>query len=315
MPKTLLITGASTGFGRDMAEALAKAGHRVFASMRDPSGKNRERANALWSQGIDVVALDVTNDDSVSRAIQVVLGKAAKIDVLINNAGIASVGITEAFTPAQFQVVLDTNVVGLLRTVRAVLPGMRRAGEGLVINVGSTMGRVTYPFFGLYGASKFAVEAFTDCLRCEVSSFGVDVVLVQPGGSYPTSIRTNTQMPADKDCEIAYGVLAGLPGDILRFLSSSIRGEGAPSLRDVTVAVAKLIDTPAGARPARSIVGHSNGADEVNEAVEPVQRRLMEHLGLGYLARIGGRSAPPATWPPDPGAPSLGRLRFDDGAQ
>jgi NAD(P)-dependent dehydrogenase (short-subunit alcohol dehydrogenase family) len=291
MPKTLLITGASTGFGRDMAETLAKAGHRVFASMRDPSGKNRERANALWSQGIDVVALDVTDDDSVGRAIQVVLGKAAKIDVLVNNAGIASAGITEAFTPAQFQAVLDTNVVGLLRTARAVLPGMRRAGEGLVVNVGSTMGRVTYPFFGLYGASKFAVEAFTDSLRCEVSPFGVDVVLIQPGGFYPTSIRTNTQMPADKDCETSYGAIARLPGDILRHFSSSVRGEGAPSLRDVTLAVAKLIDTPAGARPARSIVGHPNGADEVNQAVEPVQRRLMEDLGLGYLAKIGDQSA------------------------
>jgi NAD(P)-dependent dehydrogenase (short-subunit alcohol dehydrogenase family) len=112
MPKTILITGASTGFGRDTAETLADAGHNVFASMREPQAKNREPAAALLKQGIEVVELDVSSDTSVDQAVQEVEARAGRIDVLINNAGVASAGITEAFTPDQAKSVFDTNVVG-----------------------------------------------------------------------------------------------------------------------------------------------------------------------------------------------------------
>jgi glutathione S-transferase/NAD(P)-dependent dehydrogenase (short-subunit alcohol dehydrogenase family) len=299
MPKTVLITGASTGFGRDMAESLAKVGHRVFASMRDPSGRNRERANALWSQGIDVVALDVTDDDSVQRAVQTVLGKTARIDVLINNAGIASAGITEAFTPTQFQALLDTNVIGLLRTARGVLPGMRRAGAGLIVNVGSTMGRIAYPFLGPYGASKFAVEALTDSLRYEVAAFGVDVVLVQPH-SCPTSIYAEALGPDDEQCQDSYGEIARLPGAIGQRVSTELRDEETSVRHGVSAAVTNLIDAPAGARPARTIVGASDGVDEVNAATALLQQRFMENLGLGYLAGIRSQEGEkmPAQRPP-----------------
>ena len=134
MPKTILITGTSTGFGRDTAETLARAGHRVFASMRDSQAKNRAHAQALRNQGIEVVELDVSSDASVERAVKDVLTRAGHLDVLINNAGVASAGITEAFTPDQAKVVFNTNVVGLLRTIRAVLPAMRRQGHGLIIS-------------------------------------------------------------------------------------------------------------------------------------------------------------------------------------
>jgi NADP-dependent 3-hydroxy acid dehydrogenase YdfG len=173
MSKTILITGASSGFGRITAEALARAGHTVFASMRDPTAKNRLHAQGLRQQGIAVVELDISSDNSVDQAVKEVLAEAGRIDVLINNAGIASAGITEAFTADQAKVVFNTNVVGLLRTNRAVLPTMRARGDGLIINIGSILGRVTFPFFGIYGASKFAVEALTDSLRYEVSQLGV----------------------------------------------------------------------------------------------------------------------------------------------
>src|SRR5215472_15131643 len=150
MSKTILITGASTGFGRDTAETLARAGHAVFASMRDPQGKNRDNADLLRKQGIEVVDLDVTADTSVERAVKEVLQRVGRIDVLVNNAGIASAGVTEAFTPDQAKIVLNTNVVGVLRTTRAVLPAMRAQHDGLIINVGSILGRVTFPFFGIY---------------------------------------------------------------------------------------------------------------------------------------------------------------------
>jgi NAD(P)-dependent dehydrogenase (short-subunit alcohol dehydrogenase family) len=105
MPKTILITGASTGFGRDAAETLARAGHTVFASMRDPKAKNRENAEALRKQGIEVVELDVSSDASVDRAVKDVLAGTGRIDVLVNNAGVASAGVTEAFTPDQAKIV------------------------------------------------------------------------------------------------------------------------------------------------------------------------------------------------------------------
>ena len=196
MSKTIVITGASTGFGRDTAETLARAGHKVFASMRDPESANRAHADALRGQDIDVVELDVTNSRSVDRAVAAVVAKAGRIDVLINNAGIASLGVSEAFTAEQLTGLFDVNVFGLHRVTRAVMPVLRGQKDGLVINIGSVVGRVTFPFFGLYGASKFAVEALTDSLRLEVSQLGIDVVLVQPS-AYPTQMYDSASQPAD----------------------------------------------------------------------------------------------------------------------
>jgi NADP-dependent 3-hydroxy acid dehydrogenase YdfG len=160
MTKTILITGASSGFGRDTAETLARAGYRVFAAMRDIAERNRGHADALRSQKIGVVELDVTDDGSVDRAIASVLAEAGRIDVLINNAGMASAGVSEAFTPDQAKVVFNTNVIGVLRATRAVLPAMRAVGDGLIVNIGSVLGRVTFPFFGIR--------------RIEIRSRGVD---------------------------------------------------------------------------------------------------------------------------------------------
>ncbi len=176
MSKTILITGASSGFGRDTAETLFRAGHIVYASMRGTQGKNREAAEALRKLGIVTVELDVSDDASVEAGVKKVLVEAGNIDVLVNNAGIGSAGVTEAFTAEQAKVVFETNVIGLLRVTRAVLPSMRENRDGLIINIGSILGRVTFPFFGIYGASKFAVEALTDSLRYEVSQLGVEVV-------------------------------------------------------------------------------------------------------------------------------------------
>jgi NADP-dependent 3-hydroxy acid dehydrogenase YdfG len=281
--KTILITGASSGFGRATAEALAHAGHTVFASMRDPGAKNRNHAQELRQQGIAVVELDISSDTSVDRAVKEVLADAGRIDVLINNAGIASAGITEAFTADQAKVVFNTNIVGLLRTNRAVLPTMRAQGDGLIINIGSILGRVTFPFFGIYGASKFAVEAITDSLRYEVSQFGVDIVLVQPS-AYPTNMYATMQQPADAARVADYGDIAQIPGKMFEAFREMFASANAPDPRDVAATIARLIAAPKSARPPRIVVGQAFGADAVNEAVAPIQQQVIEILGLGSLA-------------------------------
>jgi NAD(P)-dependent dehydrogenase (short-subunit alcohol dehydrogenase family) len=285
MSKTVLITGSSTGFGRDTAETLARAGHTVFASMRNPQAQNRDHAQALRKNGIEIVELDVSSDTSVERAVKEVLARTHRIDVLVNNAGIASAGVTEAFTPDQAKVVFNTNVVGLLRTSRSVLPAMRQQGDGLIINIGSILGRVTFPFFGIYGASKFAVEALTDSLRYEVSQLGIDVVLVQPS-AFPTPMYTTIQQPADSDRAAAYGAVGEIPGAMFQHFMTTFQAPNAPNPHDVAEAVAKLVAQPKGSRPPRTVVGAAFGSDIVNEQTAPVQAHVVETLGLSHLAKV-----------------------------
>src|SRR6185437_453550 len=124
---------------------------------RGAQGKNRQAAEALRELGVKTLELDVSDDTSVEAGVKTVLAEAGTIDVLVNNAGIASSGVTESCTTAQTKEIFDTNVIGLLRVTRAVLPSMRQQHDGLIINIGSILGRVTFPFLGIYGARKFAV--------------------------------------------------------------------------------------------------------------------------------------------------------------
>jgi NADP-dependent 3-hydroxy acid dehydrogenase YdfG len=285
MSKTILITGASSGFGRDTAETLHRAGHTVYASMRGVQGKNRDAAEALRKLGVKTMELDVSDDASVKAGVENVLAEASKIDVLVNNAGIASAGVTEAFTTEQAKAIFDTNVIGLLRVTRAVLPSMRRRHDGLIINIGSILGRVTFPFIGIYGASKFAVEALTDSLRYEVSQLGVEVVEVQPSG-YPTNFFTNLQSPASTEVTKAYGEVGEIPDAMVKTLMASLEGKNAPNPHDVGEAVAKLVGQSKGSRAARTVVGAPFGSDKANEDVAPLQAQVVEALGLSHLEKV-----------------------------
>ncbi len=287
MVKNILITGASTGFGRDTAQTLARAGHNVFASMRDPKAKNRLHADALRGQDIEVLELDVTDSQSVDTAVAAVIAKAGRIDVLINNAGVLAAGVSEAFTPEQATALFDVNVIGLLRVTRAVLPGFRRHNDGLIINVGSILGRVTFPFFGIYGASKFAVEALTDSFRYEVSQLGIDVVLVQPS-AYPTQLFASATQPADTGRVAEYGAVGKIPEAMFQQFDSMLSAPGGPDPHEIAQAIAKLIVIPTGERPARTVVGARYGADTLNDATAPVQASVLEALGLIHLATMTG---------------------------
>lgn len=284
MSKTILITGASSGFGRSAAEALSLAGHRVFASMRDITGRNQPHADALQAKGIDVVELDVTDDASVDRGVKSVIERAGQLDVIVNNAGIGSLHISEAFTTKQLRELYDVNVFGLHRVLRAVLPTFRHQGSGLVIVLGSVLGRVTIPFFGLYGSSKFALEALTETYRYELSQFGIEVVLVQPS-SYPTGIFASGQIPSDTERIAAYGKLVAIPEKIAERIEESFKRENAPDPREVAEAIARIIEQPSGSREPRVVVGQPFGADILNEQAAAVQSQLLEGLGLTFLAK------------------------------
>lgn len=285
MSQTIMITGASSGFGRLTAEKLAASGHKVFAGFRSVGAK-KPVAGELIAKGIAIVELDVTDQSSVENAVSEVLEKSGgKLDVVINNAGMAAAGISETFTAEQMREMFEVNVFGVQRVLRATLPVLRTQHSGLVINIGSILGRVTLPFFGLYGASKAAIEALSDSYRYELSQLGVDVVLVQPS-AHPTNMYAAAQQAADPDCANQYGDVAQIPAKILQTFADLFQGKDAPNPADIADAIDKVIATPAGQRPDRIVVGLPFGSDAVNGAVAPIQSGLMENLGLASLTEL-----------------------------
>lgn len=179
--QVILLTGCSTGIGRAAALEGAARGHRVYASARRP-----EDLADLVAKGIDALALDVTDAASIDAAVAHVLDSAGRIDALVNNAGYGQYGAIEDVSLEEWRAQFEVNVFGTLSMLRAVLPAMRRARGGTIVNVSSVAGRVTIPFAGPYCASKHALEAISDALRVEVAPWGIRVVLVEPG---PISTR------------------------------------------------------------------------------------------------------------------------------
>lgn len=254
----VLITGASTGFGRTTAETLAERGYRVFATMRDCSGRNAATAEDLRSLAnregwnLEALEMDVTDDASVRRAIKQALDHAGRIDVVINNAGIGALGVTEAYPVEQFQQVFDVNLLGAVRVNRAVLPAMRRQHSGLLIHVSSGMGRAVVPGFAAYSASKFALEALADVCRYELSQLGIDSVIVEPG-IHRTRILEKFIPPADQDRVQDYGSAAEAIERVKGVFDAASSSTETPGPEGVAEAFVRLIETPAGVRPFRTV--------------------------------------------------------------
>ena len=200
--QTILITGASTGFGRLTAELLARAGHTVYASMRGVNGKNKQYADDIRAlakkENLDlrVIEIDVTNEAQINTAVATIIDEAGHLDVLVNNAGFAGGGPLEAFTTDQARQMYETNVFGPITLSRAVLPHMRSRGSGLLVHVTSGVGRFTMPGFGLYASTKWALEALGESLRYELAPLGIDSVIVEPG-AFKTEIFGKFFEPAD----------------------------------------------------------------------------------------------------------------------
>ena len=178
----VLITGSSTGIGMEAALHLAEKGHRVYASMRNLDGGQGIRdAAADRKVSVELIQLDVNDDSSANKAVAEVLDREGRIDVLVNNAGIAPLGPLEKLDDGTVSNVLDTNVLGVLRCVRAVLPAMRKQRSGTIVNVGSVAGHIATVCSGIYVASKFALEGLSEVLAQEVKPFGIHVALIKPG--------------------------------------------------------------------------------------------------------------------------------------
>jgi NAD(P)-dependent dehydrogenase (short-subunit alcohol dehydrogenase family) len=260
MSQVVLITGSSTGFGRLAAETLARRGYTVLATMRDIAGRNAghraelEQLSRAEGLRLSVLELDVTSDASVEAAAREALRIAGRVDVLINNAAFANIGVTEAYTPEQFREMFETNVFGVVRVNRAFLPAMRRQRSGLLIHVSSGAGRVTVPYMAPYCSSKYALEAIADACRFELAPFGIDSVIVEPG-IFPTAIFGKIFEAADTARAAEYGPAAELSHRVRQTFDGAVAAADPSSSRDVVEVFVKLIETPAGQRPLRTIVG------------------------------------------------------------
>jgi len=279
--QVILITGSSTGFGRLFAETLARHGHTVFATMRDPGKRNATNASEIRalakreSLPIHILELDVTDDTSVEQAVSAAVEQEGRIDVAINNAGYGIAGLTEAVTTEQAQRIMDTNFFGSVRVNRAVLPHMRRRRSGLLLHISSGAGRVVIPSFGHYCATKFALEALAETYHYELAGQGIESSIVEPG-AYHTAVFGNIVMAADHARLSTYGLANQLPAKVSGALTAS-----AGNPQEAADAVLRIVETPAGQRQLRYRISAANlGIDEINALSEKVQSQVLEAFGL-----------------------------------
>jgi NAD(P)-dependent dehydrogenase (short-subunit alcohol dehydrogenase family) len=279
--QVVLITGSSTGFGRLFADILARKGHTVFATMRDPEDRNAKNTSEIRalaekdSLPIHVLELDVTNDASVERAVGAVVAKAGRIDVAINNAGYYLTGLEEAVTTEQARRLMDTNFLGPVRVNRAVLPHMRRQRSGVLMHISSGAGRVIVPAAGFYCASKFALEALAEAYSYELAAQGIESVIVEPG-AYETPVFGNTVAAADEARTDTYGAAKQFPAKVNGALRSR-----AGNAQEVADAVLRIIETPAGEKQLRyNVSPQSFGVEEINALAKQVQAKVLDAFGL-----------------------------------
>jgi NAD(P)-dependent dehydrogenase (short-subunit alcohol dehydrogenase family) len=292
MTQVVLITGASTGFGHDAALALARRGHRVYATMRDVKIRNAKPRSEL--EGIanaeqlelDVLELDVTSEDSVRRAVETALSRRGRLDVVINNAGYAGLGVTEGYTPEQFQQMFDVNVFGVVRVNRAVLPSMRNQRSGLLIHISSGAGRVVVPAMGAYCASKFALEAVADAYRFELLPFGINSILVEPG-IYKTPIFDRIATPADRERVAEYGN-PSFAERVVGVFETAIAQPDNPGTTEVVDALVRLVEMDNADRPFRTVVSApiQSLLEPYNAAAESLRPLVAQIFNVPELAGV-----------------------------
>lgn len=290
----ILVTGASSGFGLMTAKALAEAGHTVYASMRETTGRNAPRVAevAAWSQAhaldLRTVELDVQSDASVAAGIAHIHADAGRLDTIVHNAGHMVFGPAEAFTPEQYMQQYDVNVLGAQRVNRAALPQLRQQGRGLLVWVGSSSTRGgTPPFLAPYFAAKAAMDALAVSYSAELARWGIETTIMVPGAfTKGTNHFAHSGKPADLAVTSAYetGPYAGVAEQALHGLAALEPGDADPA--EVAREIVRVVGAPFGKRPFRVHVDPSrDGAEEVNAVADRVRREMFHAIGLKDLLR------------------------------
>ncbi len=283
MTKTILVTGASTGFGRIAVEMLADQGHTVYAGMRDIQGRNAENRASLEARGqenLRVVELDVTDTASIAAAVAKIDAEQGRLDALVNNAGIFYGGPFEAFAKEQTDWVIATNFTGLMDMTRAVLPLMRLQGSGHLIHISSGVGRLAFPGVASYVASKFAVEGFAEALSLELEPLGITTTIIEPG-AFPTPLFGKETVPGNAGVMEAYGhvgeMMAGFQETVQKFFESP---EGNRP-EEVSQAIVDSIAASPADRPLRLVVGRDiTMVAELNAQAAEHQEAVL--VGFGF---------------------------------
>ena len=290
MKSVILVTGAGTGIGKLSAQALAEAGHIVYATMRDVDGRNKARADALRTLAkekdiqLHPLELDVLSQDSADAAAATIVREQGRIDVVMQNAGHLVVGPTEAFTPEEMMKVFDTNLFGAQRVNRAVLPYMRNQQSGLVLWISSTTTKGGFPpFMGPYGAAKAAMDSLAVTMSYELARFGVETSIVVPGAfTSGTDHFPSAGKPGDVATTAQYSRYDGVMDQIGARLT-----ELTPLVADpqaVADEVIRIVGLERGSRPMRSVIDFvGDGAKEVLEVSERVRIEFAKRLGMGDL--------------------------------
>jgi NAD(P)-dependent dehydrogenase (short-subunit alcohol dehydrogenase family) len=290
--KVILITGASSGFGRLTAEALAKAGHIVYASMRETAGRNAPQVAALREfarkNAVDLraVELDVASDTSVEKAIEQIVSEQGRLDVLIHNAGHMAFGPAEAFTPEQLAQLYDTNVLSAQRVNRAALPVMRKQRHGLLVWVSSSSSAGGIPpYLSPYFAAKAAMDALAVQYARELTLWGIETSIVVPGAfTSGTNHFAHAGTPADKDRAAEYeaGPYKGYGRKIQEAFAAIVPANA--DAKAVADAIVKLVEMPFGSRPFRVHVDPTqDGADVAFAVIDRVRNEMLRRVELQEL--------------------------------
>jgi len=283
--KKVMITGIAGGFGKPTALALLAKGYDVAGSVRSRSGKNAATVAELEAAGAKIVEMDVTDAASTERGVADAISQLGGLDIVFNNAGIGSYGIQELMSPEDMTRVFDVNVMGVQRVMRAALPHMRAQGRGTVLYTSSLIGRIASPFYGTYSASKWALEAIVECYRTELSGFGIESCLIEPG-AMPTAFFDGLVTPNDAAREAEYGDFAAVPAMSNAGLAQML--EATPMQRPERIAetVAALLDMPFGQKPFRTVVDHVGVGPEIeryNDVLHDVTRTVLTNFGIAEM--------------------------------
>jgi NAD(P)-dependent dehydrogenase (short-subunit alcohol dehydrogenase family) len=291
MPKTILITGASSGFGALSARALADAGHTVYAGMRETEGRNSPQVGSVrryaTEHDVDLrtVELDVSSQKSVDSAVEAVLSEQGSLDVLLHNAGHMVTGPTEAFTTEQLAEVYDTNVLGTHRLNRAALPHLRAQRHGLLVWVGSTSTRGgTPPYLAPYFAAKAGMDALAVSYAGELARFGIETTIVVPGSfTSGTNHFAHSGRPADERVIAEYEPLyPRLMDQVAQRLAEQAPADADPA--DVAKAIVDVVGMPHGKRPFRVHIDPADdGAAVVNAVADRIRTEFLTRIGLEDL--------------------------------